>query len=88
MQVYQQPIISINGRLFEGFYSCDGCGETLLIVDVAKDYTLSEKGHEVLDAFCPLCLNWLGTLRDYPIEMGEEKEEIKCGTLIHAVNRR
>lgn len=67
MQVYQQPIISINGRLFEGFHSCDECGETLLIVDVAKDYTLSEKGHEVLDAFCQFCFNWLGTLRDYPV---------------------
>lgn len=66
-QAYQQTVISIKGKLFEGFYSCDGCGESLLIVDVVKDYSLSEKGHEVLDAFCPLCLNWLGTLRDYPV---------------------
>jgi len=65
VQIYQQPIIFINSRLFEGFFSCDNCSETLLIVDVAKDYTLSEKGHEVLDAFCPFCSNWLGTLRDY-----------------------
>jgi len=64
---YQERIINAFDKRFEGIIGCDECGDNLLIVDVAKDKALSDKTHEVYDAYCPSCLTWLGTLR---IEQG------------------
>lgn len=62
---YQERVIDAFGKKFEGIIGCDDCGDNLLIVDVAKDESLSDfLRTEIYDAFCPGCLNWLGTLRE------------------------